>query len=136
MFQSRPLPVIEKDVDGAFLTKESYEILLAGDFVKVPIMLGTTSEEAVYAADGKLDIFKFERVKLLLHFSTKIPTLPKQSSEFVFRNSVHHFLGLFIKFGPVMIFESDYLQIWIRTPATLRNMNQIIPNLSQLKGSI
>nr|AEE61545.1 unknown [Dendroctonus ponderosae] len=58
---SRPLPVIEKDVEGAFLTRESYEILSAGDFLKVPIMLGTTSEEDIYAADD-LDSYttKFE----------------------------------------------------------------------------
>nr|UUB32755.1 carboxylesterase COEA4 [Dendroctonus rhizophagus] len=58
---SRPLPVIEEDVEGAFLIRESYEVLLAGDFVKVPIMVGTTSEEDIYAADD-LDTYttKFE----------------------------------------------------------------------------
>ncbi|XP_050302566.1 juvenile hormone esterase-like [Anthonomus grandis grandis] len=48
---SRPLPVIENDSEDAFLTRESYEMLLAGDFLKIPIMVGTTSEEDIYGFD-------------------------------------------------------------------------------------
>jgi len=51
-FQQRPLPVIEQNIEGAFLTRESYETLLDGDFLKVPIMVGTTSEEDIYSVTG------------------------------------------------------------------------------------
>ncbi|XP_076275439.1 juvenile hormone esterase-like [Rhynchophorus ferrugineus] len=47
---SRPLPVIEVPNDRAIITKESYELLEAGEFLKVPIIVGTTSEEDIGAA--------------------------------------------------------------------------------------
>lgn len=45
-----PLPVIEEDHDGAIITKESFELLAAGEFLKIPIMIGSTSEEDIVAA--------------------------------------------------------------------------------------
>lgn len=50
----RALPVIEPDHDGAFITKGSYEKLWNGEFIRVPIMIGATSEEAITTTD--LDI--------------------------------------------------------------------------------
>ncbi|XP_050302714.1 juvenile hormone esterase-like isoform X2 [Anthonomus grandis grandis] len=46
---SYTLPVIEKNSEGAFFTRESYEAILTGDFIRIPIMAGTTSEEDITA---------------------------------------------------------------------------------------
>ncbi|XP_050302131.1 venom carboxylesterase-6-like isoform X2 [Anthonomus grandis grandis] len=43
--QQRPLPVIEPNTEDAFLTQSQYSLLENGDFIKVPLIMGTTSEE-------------------------------------------------------------------------------------------
>ncbi|CAG9864278.1 unnamed protein product [Phyllotreta striolata] len=42
---NHPLPVIEVEHDGAFLTEKFYEILDRGDINRVPLMIGCNSEE-------------------------------------------------------------------------------------------
>ncbi|KAL1492314.1 hypothetical protein ABEB36_012785 [Hypothenemus hampei] len=61
---SRPLPVIELDTEDAFFTKQSYESLMTGDFIKIPILIGTTSEEDIYStSDLQSYEEKFEQYK-------------------------------------------------------------------------
>ncbi|KAJ8937804.1 hypothetical protein NQ314_011710 [Rhamnusium bicolor] len=45
-------PVIESEADGAFITENMYESIACGDINKVPLMVGTTSEEALSQASG------------------------------------------------------------------------------------
>ncbi|VEN60655.1 unnamed protein product [Callosobruchus maculatus] len=44
-------PVYEHEHDGAFITKRAYEALEEGDFNKVPVLLGATSEEDYFYMD-------------------------------------------------------------------------------------
>ncbi|CAH1975183.1 unnamed protein product [Acanthoscelides obtectus] len=46
-------PVYEHEHDGAFITKPTYEALDQGDFTKIPILLGATSEEYYFYLDDK-----------------------------------------------------------------------------------
>ncbi|XP_061720466.1 cholinesterase 1-like [Cydia pomonella] len=43
-------PCVEKEIEGveAFLTEEPYELLSRGEFTKMPLMIGTTSEEGYF----------------------------------------------------------------------------------------
>ncbi|XP_060530882.1 venom carboxylesterase-6-like isoform X2 [Cylas formicarius] len=41
-------PVIEPDGDDAFLTEKMFEKFKNGSFVKVPVLMGVTSEESIY----------------------------------------------------------------------------------------
>lgn len=68
----RPKPVIEPEHDGAFLTKESFELIENGDFIRVPIMMGITSEEAISATH--LDVLSDNLDKCEKNHSLLIPT--------------------------------------------------------------
>ncbi|CAH1975179.1 unnamed protein product [Acanthoscelides obtectus] len=46
-------PVYEHEHDGAFLTKQAYEAMEEGDFNKVPVLLGATSEEDYFLMEDK-----------------------------------------------------------------------------------
>ncbi|CAG9764252.1 unnamed protein product [Ceutorhynchus assimilis] len=70
---SRPLPVIEQNVKNAFLYNGSYEYLQAGDFLKIPIMIGATSEEAIYGTSD-MDAFKSSFEKYEKKHEKFVPT--------------------------------------------------------------
>ncbi|XP_030752240.1 cholinesterase 1-like isoform X2 [Sitophilus oryzae] len=67
----RPLPVIEEEHDGAIITKESFELLAAGEFLKIPIMIGSTSEEDIVAATGADKVGHSEDTKYLWKVTSK-----------------------------------------------------------------
>ncbi|KAL1492311.1 hypothetical protein ABEB36_012784 [Hypothenemus hampei] len=46
----RPLPVIEVEHEGAILTNRQYTLLKDGDFIRVPTIIGTNSEEEIHQA--------------------------------------------------------------------------------------
>ncbi|XP_076275438.1 juvenile hormone esterase-like [Rhynchophorus ferrugineus] len=52
---SAPLPVIESPVkDDSFITTSQYELLQTGNFIRVPLLIGTNSEEEIHQG-GDLD---------------------------------------------------------------------------------
>ena len=44
--------MIEVEHEDAFITQKMYGLLLAGDFVQVPVLMGINSEESLYDAGG------------------------------------------------------------------------------------
>ncbi|XP_060522634.1 juvenile hormone esterase-like [Cylas formicarius] len=50
------LPTVEKESDDAFLTDEMYELLNSGDFNRVPLLIGTVSEEEIHIAANLDDL--------------------------------------------------------------------------------
>ncbi|XP_044258533.1 esterase FE4-like [Tribolium madens] len=55
--QSEWAPVIEVEHEDAFITKKMYGLMRTGNFVKVPVLMGINSEEALSEA-GDLDSLK------------------------------------------------------------------------------
>ncbi|CAG9764251.1 unnamed protein product [Ceutorhynchus assimilis] len=55
---ARPLPVIEPIHDNAFLTESQYQLLKTGDFIQVPILIGTNSEEEIHKAKDLINLKK------------------------------------------------------------------------------
>ncbi|CAG9769688.1 unnamed protein product [Ceutorhynchus assimilis] len=54
-----PLPTLEPEHEGAFITKPMYELLEAGNIVKVPLFIGINSEEHINMA---ADIAHLQRI--------------------------------------------------------------------------
>ncbi|XP_030752243.1 venom carboxylesterase-6-like isoform X2 [Sitophilus oryzae] len=56
------LPVIERESETAFLTSSQYELLENGDFIRVPILIGTNSEEDIHYGQDLEQLEKYLEV--------------------------------------------------------------------------